>query len=154
MTGFVHRGGLWVAAQFALLAAIIGVGRLDLLTFSFERHMAVGWGVIGLALVGGAWASVSLGGNLTPYPKPVEAGTMVEHGPYRLVRHPIYTAVVVGMIGISIRSGDWISLALSLGLVPFFLVKSSFEERHLLEEYPGYSAYQQRVSRRLIPGVW
>ena len=58
------------------------------------------------------------------------------------------------MIGISIRSGDWISLALSLGLVPFFLAKSSFEERHLLEEYPGYSAYQQRVSRRLIPGVW
>jgi len=154
MTGFLHRGGSWVLAQFALLAAIVGIGRLDLLTFSFEAQTAVGWGLIGLALVVGVWASLSLGGNLTPYPKPVEAGTMVEHGPYRVVRHPIYTAVVVGMIGISIRSGDWISLALSVGLIPFFLAKSSFEERHLLEEYPGYAAYQERVPRRLIPGVW
>jgi protein-S-isoprenylcysteine O-methyltransferase Ste14 len=153
MTGFLHRGGSWVLAQFGLLAAIVGIGRLDLLTFSFEAQTAVGWGLIGLALVVGVWASLSLGGNLTPYPKPVEAGTMVEHGLYRAVRHPIYTAVVVGMIGVSIRSGDWISLALSVGLIPFFLAKSSFEERHLLEEYPGYAAYQDRVSRRLIPGV-
>lgn len=153
MNAFLHRGGLWVAAQFALLAAIVGVGRLDLLTFSFDGQIAVGWALIGSALVVGVWASLSLGGNLTPYPKPVQAGTMVEHGPYRLVRHPIYTAVVIGMIGITIRSGDWISLALSVGLVPFFLAKSSFEERHLLEEYPGYSAYQDRVPSRLIPGV-
>ena len=154
MTGFLHRGGLWVLAQFVLLVAIVGIGRLDVLTFSFEAQEAVGWGLIGLALLVGVWASLSLGGNLTPYPKPVQAGTMVEHGPYRVVRHPIYTAVVVGMIGISIRSGDWISLALSIGLLPFFFAKSSFEERHLLEEYPGYAAFQERVPHRLIPGAW
>ncbi len=154
MNAFFDRGGPWVAAQFGLLAAIIGVGRLDVFTFSFASQTAVGWALIGLALVVGIWASLSLGGNLTPYPKPVQGGTMIEHGPYRLVRHPIYTAVVVGMIGISIRSGDWISLALSIGLVPFFLAKSSFEERHLLEHYPGYSAYQDRVPKRLVPAVW
>jgi protein-S-isoprenylcysteine O-methyltransferase Ste14 len=154
MRGFLHRGGLWVAVQFAWLAAIVAIGRLDVLTFSFEGQATAGWVLIGLALVLGVWASLSLGGNLTPYPKPVEAGTMVEHGPYGVVRHPIYTAVVVGMIGISVRSGDWISLALSLGLIPFFLAKSTFEEAHLFDEYPGYEAYQQRVPRRLIPGVW
>ena len=153
MSGFVERGGLWVSAQFVLLVAIVGIGRLDLLTFSFGGSDRRRMGLIGLALVIGVWASLSLGGNLTPYPKPVQAGTMVEHGPYRVVRHPIYTAVVVGMIGISIRSGDWISLALSVGLVPFFFAKSSFEERHLLEEYPGYSAYQDRVPKSPHPGA-
>ena len=68
MNAFLHRGGLWVAAQFALLAAIVGVGQLDVLTFSFSGQTAAGWALIGLALVIGVWASLSLGGNLTPYP--------------------------------------------------------------------------------------
>ncbi len=153
MSGFVDRGGLWVTGQFLLLAAIVGVGRVDAFTFSFDGRSAVGIALIVLALVLGVAASLSLGRNLTPYPKPVTAGTMIEHGPYRLVRHPIYTAVIIGMVGIAIRGGSWVAVGLALGLIPFFLAKSSFEERHLAEHYPGYAAYQQRVTRRLIPGI-
>ena len=153
MSGFVERGGLWVSAQVVLLVAIVWIGRLDLVTFSFEGQQVVGWVLIGLALVIGIAASLSLGGNLTPFPKPVAAGTMVEHGLYRLVRHPIYTAVIIGMIGIAVRGGDWVSLALALGLAPFFYAKSTFEERHLIEHYPGYVEYHRRVSKRLMPGI-
>lgn len=153
MSGFVDRGGVWVAVQFVLIGAIVGIGWLDLLTFSFAGQRAVGATIIGLALVIGVAASLSLGGNLTPYPKPVTAGTMVEHGLYRLVRHPIYTAVIIGMVGIALRSGDWVSLALAIGLVPFFHAKSTFEERHLLEHYPGYAEYRSRVPKRLLPGI-
>ena len=153
MSSFVERGGLWVSAQAVLLVAIVWIGRLDLVTFSFDGQQLVGWTLMGLALIIGLAAALSLGGNLTPYPKPVESGTMVEHGLYRLVRHPIYTAVIIGMIGIAVRGGDWVSLALALGLAPFFYAKSTFEERHLLEHYPGYAAYQRRVPRRLVPGL-
>ena len=153
MSGFVERGGLWVSAQVVLLVAIVWTGRLDLVTFSFDGQQVVGWALMGFALIIGVTAALSLGGNLTPYPKPVESGSMVEHGLYRVVRHPIYTAVIIGMIGIALRGGDWVSLVLALGLVPFFYAKSTFEERHLTEHYPDYAAYQRRVPKRLVPGV-
>ena len=142
-----------MAVQFVWLAAVVVAGRLDVLSFVFPGQPALGWGLMAAAVLLGVAAASSLGRNLTPYPKPVAAGSMVEHGPYRLVRHPIYSAVVVGMCGIAIRAGSWLALALALGLIPFFYAKSSFEERHLAERYPDYVEYQQRVKRRLIPGA-
>ncbi len=153
MSGFVQRGGIWVAAQFVLIVGIVGIGRLDVAAFSFGGRRFLAWSLIGLALVMGVAASMSLGGSLTPYPKPLASGTMVEHGLYRVVRHPIYTAVIIGMVGIAVRSGEWLSLGLALGLVPFFYAKSTFEERHLAEQYDGYREYQLRVTKRLLPGV-
>ena len=105
------------------------------------------------ALLLGLSASLLLGRSLTPFPKPVDTGALVARGPYRIVRHPIYSAVIVGMIGIALRGGDGIALALAIGLVPFFNAKSTFEERHLLAHYPAYEEYQHRVPRRLIPGL-
>jgi protein-S-isoprenylcysteine O-methyltransferase Ste14 len=150
---FVDRGGVWVAVQFVWFAAVVLVGRLDLATFAFSGRQTLGWVLIGGALVLGIAASSSLGRNLTPFPKPVADGSMVEHGPYRLVRHPIYTAVIIGMLGIAVRGGDGVSVALAAGLIPFFYAKSTFEERHLAARFPGYGAYQNRVRRRLIPGL-
>lgn len=153
MSGFVERGGVWVAVQVGLLAAIVLIGRLDLASYRLAGSGTIAWVLIGIALVVGVAASLSLGRNLTPYPKPVEAGTMIERGPYRVVRHPIYTAVIIGMLGVAIRAEDWLSLGLALTLIPFFFAKSRFEERHLIEQYPDYPTYQQRVPRRLVPGL-
>ena len=150
---FVDRGGVWVAIQFVWFAAIVLVGRIDVLRFAFPGRTVAGWVMMAAAVGLGLVAATSLGRNLTPYPKPVSAGSMVEHGPYRLVRHPIYSAVALGMAGIAVRGGSWLGLVLALGLIPFFYAKSSFEERHLVEQYPGYATYQQRVPRRLIPGL-
>jgi protein-S-isoprenylcysteine O-methyltransferase Ste14 len=150
---FAERGGLWVTAQFVLLAAIVIVGRLHLVALRFGGQQAVGWGLMLVALAAGLGASFSLGRNLTPYPKPLASGSMIEHGLYRVVRHPIYTAVIVGMVGVAVRGGDWVALGLALGLIPFFHAKSTFEERHLVEQYPEYAAYRRRVRRRLIPGL-
>ncbi|MBT8217909.1 MAG: isoprenylcysteine carboxylmethyltransferase family protein [Acidimicrobiia bacterium] len=153
MNGFVERGGVWVAVQFVWFAAIVVIGRLDLAVFEFTGQAGLGWALMLAALALGVAAAMSLGRNLTPYPKPVDSGTMVARGPYRLVRHPIYTAVIIGMIGIAVRGGDWISLGLAIGLIPFFNAKSTFEERHLIEQYPGYVDYQARVRSRLVPGI-
>lgn len=153
MSRFVERGGVWVVVQVGLFAAIVLAGRLDLAPFTLARAAVIAWALIAAALMLGAAASLSLGRNLTPYPKPVAAGTMIERGPYRMVRHPIYTAVIVGMLGVAVRAQDWVSIGLALTLVPFFYAKSSFEERHLTDQYPGYPAYQERVTRRLVPGL-
>lgn len=153
MGGFIERGGVWVAVQVGIFAAIVLIGRLDLASFTLSGSSTIAVVLIGIALLVGGAASLSLGRNLTPFPKPVAAGTMIERGPYRVVRHPIYSAVILGMVGVAIRAEDWLSVALALSLIPFFFAKSSFEERHLIEQYPGYPAYQQRVPRRLVPWI-
>lgn len=153
MAGFVERGGLWVAVQFAWFVAIIGFGRIGLLPLSCPGHREIGWALMAAALVLGLSASLLLGRSITPYPKPLATGTMIERGPYRIIRHPIYTAVVVGMAGIALRAGDWIAVALALGLLPFFYAKSTFEEGHLVAQYPAYEDYRRRVPRRLLPGL-
>ena len=153
MSSFVERGGLWVAVQFVWIAAVVVVGRIGILALSLPGRRVLGLALMAGALVLGIVSALALGGNLTPYPKPVAAGSMVEHGPYRWVRHPIYTAVIIGMAGIALRGGDAVAVMLALGLIPFFYAKSGFEEGHLAERYPDYGAYQARVPRRLIPGL-
>ncbi|MGI9646933.1 MAG: methyltransferase family protein [Acidimicrobiia bacterium] len=154
MAGFVERGGVWVAVQFAWFAAIVWLGRLEMLPLSFPGREGLGAGLMVTALTLGLSASLLLGRSLTPFPKPVTTGAMVERGPYRIVRHPIYTAVILGMVGIALRAGDWIALSLALGLLPFFYAKSAFEERHLAAQYPAYEDYRRRVPRGLIPGLF
>ena len=152
MPGFVERGGHWVVAQFVLFGTVLWAGSARLAPFSFRGHDLLGWT---MALAGFAVALVAvaaLGRNLTPFPKPLEAGDLIDRGPYRLVRHPIYTGVILIMIGFALAAGDWLALGLAILTIPFFYAKTSFEERRLYESYPAYADYQQQVRRRIIPG--
>jgi protein-S-isoprenylcysteine O-methyltransferase Ste14 len=109
-----------------------------------------------MAFIGGGMAFVSLrrlGDSLTALPEPKADGTLIEHGPYRYARHPIYGGVSLFMIGTALIVNSLVGTLLSLGLVPFFYLKSTYEERQLRITYPGYRAYRERVSRRLIPFI-
>ena len=60
---------------------------------------------LGLLVVGGVFGTggvLALGSNLTAFPKPIEGGTLVTKGMYRLVRHPIYTGLILGTLGLGI----------------------------------------------------
>ena len=152
MGSFADRGGWWVAAQGLLLVASATAWVL----------WGGGWGVVavaaGLALtVAGAVLAgsgmVTLGRNLSPYPAPVPHAALVERGPYRLVRHPIYGGLILGTAGLSLTDGNWPGLVLASGLAALFLGKSRFEERNLQALVPGYAAYRRRVRRLFIPGL-
>ena len=114
--------------------------------------------ILGMALaaVGGGLAFVAsrrLGRALTPMPEPVAGADLVETGPYRLVRHPIYGGVILFSLGTALILDSVAGTVLALGLIPFFYVKSAYEERRLRITYAGYSDYRRRVPRRLIPFV-
>ena len=148
-------GRRWVLAQVIWFAAIgLALVWTGGLPNRFDVWIVIGATVFlaGLCLMG--WSSVALGRNLTAVPEPMAGGKMVSSGPYGLVRHPMYTAVVLTFLGVSIFVGSWISAVLSIVLLGFFLMKSKYEERHLRMAYSGYGSYAEATRHRFIPGIF
>jgi len=100
----------------------------------------------------GLWSALYLGRGLTPSPLPNGSTDLVTRGPYRFVRHPIYTAVILLGIGMAIRSGSWIVTVALVGLVVLFSVKSRWEEMHLADTFPGYEQYTTATGR-FVPRI-
>jgi protein-S-isoprenylcysteine O-methyltransferase Ste14 len=98
------------------------------------------------------WAGRALGRSLTPFPRPVPAG-LVTTGPFRLVRHPIYTGGLGLFLGYALFTSV-AALVLALGLAVLWAAKLRVEERLLAEVYDGYAAYRRRVRWRLVPLVY
>jgi len=105
------------------------------------------WLLIGVAGLLAAWALRHLGSGLTPLPLPNGSVDLITSGPYRWMRHPIYTAVMVGMSGIALRTRSWVPLALTAALVAFLGLKARWEERHLETGFPGYAEYAKTTAR-------
>jgi protein-S-isoprenylcysteine O-methyltransferase Ste14 len=91
--------------------------------------------------------------NLTPLPRPRDDGVLIETGAYRLARHPIYGGLVLSSLGWGLLIAVPVALALALGLLAFFDLKSRREEAWLADRFAGYPAYRART-RRLIPFVY
>jgi protein-S-isoprenylcysteine O-methyltransferase Ste14 len=82
-----------------------------------------------------------------------EARKLVTSGPYRVIRHPLYLAEQIAIVGIFLQFMSW-QAALVLLLHFVFQVRRMLnEERILTETFPQYREYAARTSR-LIPGVW
>jgi len=77
----------------------------------------------------------------------------VQHGPYRWIRHPMYTAVMAcaGACTWAVAS-PWVWLA-TLGLAVVLAAKASFEERWMAIKHPEYVAYRARTTR-FLPGLF
>jgi protein-S-isoprenylcysteine O-methyltransferase Ste14 len=115
------------------------------------------WVVGGLLMLAGALllaaAILRLGSNLTAVPYPKEEATLVQAGPYRLVRHPIYCGLILIAFGWALLVHGWLTLAYAAILLAFFDIKSRREEKWLTAKFPAYAGYQKRV-RKLIPFVY
>ena len=85
----------------------------------------------------------------------VEAGQkVVTTGPYRVVRHPMYVAIIVVYLASPLALGS-IWAVLPALLLPIVLVERiRDEERLLTDSLPGYKEYQSTTKYRIIPGLW
>jgi protein-S-isoprenylcysteine O-methyltransferase Ste14 len=99
-----------------------------------------------------AVARVALGKSFTPLPRPRARGEFRDGGPYRVVRHPIYVAVVLVALGWSIARSP-IGLIPTAVLAALFDLKARREEEWLVERYPDYAAYRGRT-RRFLPALY
>jgi len=102
----------------------------------------------------GLWAIWSMrlfNFNITPSVK-VE-GYMVERGPYRFIRHPMYSSLLIIGIALVADYFSWIRLLILVALAVDLVVKLHYEEGLLAAHYPQYADYMTRT-KRLIPFAW
>lgn len=146
------RGEVWFLLQMALFAIIFFAPQATCFVCP-PWLKGVGLAIQAVGGLLGTWGMLALGRNLTPFPKPIEGGELVTHGPYKFVRHPIYAGLIFGTLGWALFRANLLGIGLAVLLFIFFDLKSRREERWLREAYPGYEAYQQRV-RKLVPWVY
>jgi protein-S-isoprenylcysteine O-methyltransferase Ste14 len=153
------RGEGWVALQ---IVAILGVAISPRLGPRIEIGPSVEQlvGVLGLALLAGGLlliflAASALGrlGAFTVFPRPLEDGSLVRTGPFRLVRHPVYAGLIASGIGTVLSQRTPSTLVATAVLFVILDLKRRREEAWLAERYPEYAAYRRQV-KALIPFVY
>lgn len=144
-------GLIWVALQFGLLLA------LGVLCVAEVRHSQPGlwsWVLWLLSALLGMWTLwVNRPGNFNIRPEPRSDGRLVQEGPYKWVRHPMYGAVLLLGAGAS----AWLSITtgwvLWLALLGVLIAKARLEEKWLFTRYPEYEGYRVRTWR-LVPWIY
>jgi protein-S-isoprenylcysteine O-methyltransferase Ste14 len=79
---------------------------------------------------------------------------VISTGPYAIVRHPMYAAALLMLLGIPISLGSWWGALVPIALLPALAWRLLDEERLLLRDLEGYAGYRRKVPWRLIPHLW
>ena len=129
----------------ALLAAQFLSGRESLFTQSVPVLVAGGASILGSVAL---WIAASV--HCT---RATEADELATTGPYAVIRHPIYTSVLLLGLGLGLVFFSWMHLAVVAVSVPLWYLESRSEERAMLETHgKAYKTYRQGKAM-LIPGI-
>jgi protein-S-isoprenylcysteine O-methyltransferase Ste14 len=142
------------------LAAILLVGGRQLPSLLRERflpHTFV-YPIFGIVMLAAGlgfavWARRHLGPNWSAMVTLKEDHALIRTGPYNRVRHPIYSGILLALLGTAVVIGEWRGLlALALGFSAF-AYKSKVEEGRMREIFPEYDPYCHETAA-LIPWVF
>ena len=108
--------------------------------------------ISGIVLVFWAIYEIKLGNvNIRPIVK--DGGVLIISGPYKLIRHPMYTATLMVMIALIGEYYTHVRLAYFMALIIVLLIKIQYEEKALINHFPAYVDYIKK-SKRLIPYIY
>jgi protein-S-isoprenylcysteine O-methyltransferase Ste14 len=113
------------------------------------RLLAVGVGAVNTVLV--FWMYRSLDTNVSPVEEARQNATLITHGPYRWIRHPLYTFGIISLAALTFMTALWWIGVLALPLVAFFILwRIPREEANLIQVFgDAYRDYMQRTGRFL-----
>jgi protein-S-isoprenylcysteine O-methyltransferase Ste14 len=139
--------GLWVS----VIAYMLNPGWMS--WASLPLPVWVRWGAVGLAAVAWAltvWMFRSLGNNITPTVVTRREHKLVTAGPYRWIRHPLYTFATSFYVSLGLIAANWL-IPLLAGLIFILLaVRTPNEEQKLVEKFGDeYRRYMERTGRFL-----
>jgi len=123
----------------------------------FLPHGNLPW-LVGTLLVAAGlgfsvWARRHLGRNWSAHVVVKEDHALVRTGPYRHLRHPIYSGLLVAFLGTAITIGEWRGVVAFLLMLLSFGIKGRAEEGLMRQTFPEYAQYQ-RESAAIIPFIW
>ena len=153
-----QQGEWWLVAQVLLIVAHLAPA------WPTPDSLGVPWPavmtVIGLVLFAtGLGLAVqgfrALGPSLSPLPEPKKGAALVTTGVYAHCRHPLYRAILVCSLGVTLAWGSLLHMALLVALVAVLTGKAHREERELLKQCPGYVGYMKSTASIVahIPGL-
>jgi len=137
-----------VVAQFGIIVAML----------LWPTALVWSFYAIALVIVGGligVWAlTANRIGNFNIRPEPKEDGALITSGPYRFIRHPMYTAVMLAFAGMALADLSKNRFVLWTTLFGILVVKSTWEERWLLNRYGDSYADYLKTTKRFIPFIF
>ncbi|MGZ4403020.1 MAG: methyltransferase family protein [Gaiellaceae bacterium] len=113
---------------------------------------AFGLVLFGLGLAFAIWARVHIGRNWGRPMTQKDEPELVTSGPYRLVRHPIYSGILVAGIGTAVALSWWWLTAVALAGV-YFIYSATVEEHYLAEQFPDSYPLYKHSTKMLVPFV-
>lgn len=133
---------------------------LDVFHFHLLGGTSIAVGAVGLVLFAAGWALTALAMRENAFAAPIvkvqeERGQfVVQTGPYRFVRHPMYAGAIPLMIGMPLWLGSVAGVVLATVPLTFIVLRLLVEERVLRQELAGYEDYARKVRWRLVPFLW
>ena len=145
---------VFLAIIFLLLSGSVGIHKLNAPIFrvmAASRFTGDAFTLVGLFIA--IWARLCLGRNWSGTVSFKQDHELIEHGPYRFVRHPIYTGMLLMVLGTAVSSGR-LSALLALVFFSFGIWKKLRREETLLTKYfpDAYPRYMSHT-KALIPFV-
>ena len=144
-------GSLLVALQFGLLLVLAVMAAPQ----AWHGQLPVASLVLaGLSVLLAVWTlAYNRLGNFNIHPAPKATGVLVTGGPYRFMRHPMYSAVLLGAAAMAWVVQPWIGLLVWGALALVLFAKATLEERWLREHHAGYAAYCEHC-KRFVPWLF
>ena len=134
-----------VSMQFLLLGAMVWycgfIGNIaNIILISSSGLLAI-------------WAILTMKLRVNVFPTLLKDHKLYTGGPYRIIRHPMYSSLLILGAGLLINRLDWISASMWILLLIDLMVKLSFEESILKKHFPEYERYMKK-SYRLVPFIY
>jgi protein-S-isoprenylcysteine O-methyltransferase Ste14 len=151
-TSAEDRGGRWVVAQSILMVLVLAAGWLPPGWPDAAEWVLPAVGAVAslLGALVAVWAWRTLDRAATPFPRPREGARLIETGPYAYVRHPIYGAGFLFLLGYALATSPAALVPLA-ALAVLWRNKAALEEELLAQRYPEYCEYRARVPGTFVP---
>jgi protein-S-isoprenylcysteine O-methyltransferase Ste14 len=135
-----------ILGLIVMIGALVGLYQIGVLFTAQPIAIALQLIAIGLMI----WARITFGRRSFHAAATPTAGGLVTTGPYRIIRHPIYTAACLFGWAAIVVHWSWVSVAWGMLLLLGAVVRMICEEHLVKQKYPEYVEYA-RVTKRMVP---
>lgn len=143
---------LFVVIQFILFSVFLfDISVLSVSIPYYLQLVGIALAITGIVVCGIAvW---QLNTNLSPFPTPKSGSSLIKNGVFTWVRHPIYSGILLGLLGLSLHYQSLYKMGVVALLFFLFYFKTSYEEQRLETVFKEYADYKSKT-KRFVPFVF